>query len=313
MFSGDNKGKNTVDKPVTPHQENDVEPVTRDTISKEELMAQNEDARKIFEDIRSLRESVEALKGEDMDVLADSEPRQEPAKDLIIEDSDEILAAKQAIIEQARKDAEEERRKKEEARRKELAQMQARQEVLEAQKRAALIEEEAERKRRQAAEAERRAKAISRKQALDAMEAELQAKNEELAREEAATRETSGSTGQQAGIGGSRSAGDRREATPEEKQAFFNEQPEDSDVREKTAVPSQEVMRDLEDAKQELLMAQKQQGEVLGAISQIAEERTGKLAEEQQKKLDQQQTMLREEQERLKTMIRDGEEYWDGL
>ena len=69
MFSGDNKGKNTVDKPVTPHQENDVEPVTRDTISKEELMAQNEDARKIFEDIRSLRESVEALKGEDMDCL----------------------------------------------------------------------------------------------------------------------------------------------------------------------------------------------------------------------------------------------------
>ena len=303
MFSGDNKGKNTVDKPVTPHQENDVEPVTRDTISKEELMAQNEDARKIFEDIRSLRESVEALKGEDMDVLADSEPRQEPAKDLIIEDSDEILAAKQAIIEQARKDAEEERRKKEEARRKELAQMQARQEVLEAQKRAALIEEEAERKRRQAAEAERRAKAISRKQALDAMEAELQAKNEELAREEAATRETSGSTGQQAGIGGSRSAGDRREATPEEKQAFFSEQPEDSDVREKTAVPSQEMMRDLEDAKQELLMAQKQQGEVLGAISQIAEERTGKLAEEQQKKLDQQQTMLREEQEKLQQLL----------
>lgn len=275
MFSGDNKGKNTVDKPVTPHQENDVEPVTRDTISKEELMAQNEDARKIFEDIRSLRESVEALKGEDMDVLADSEPRKEPAKDLIIEDSDEILAAKQAIIEQARKDAEEERRKKEEARRKELAQMQARQEVLEAQKRAALIEEEAERKRRQAAEAERRAKAISRKQALDAMEAELQAKNEELA----------------------------REATPEEKQAFFSEQPEDSDVREKTAVPSQEVMRDLEDAKQELLMAQKQQGEVLGAISQIAEERTGKLAEEQQKKLDQQQTMLREEQEKLQQLL----------
>ena len=69
MFSGDNKGKNTVDKPVTPHQENDVEPVTRDTISKEKLMAQNEDARKIFEDIRSLREGVEALKGEDMDIL----------------------------------------------------------------------------------------------------------------------------------------------------------------------------------------------------------------------------------------------------
>ena len=63
------------------------------------------------------------------------------------------------------------------------------------------------------------------------------------------------------------------------------------------------MMRDLEDAKQELLMAQKQQGEVLGAISQIAEERTGKLAEEQQKKLDQQQTMLREEQEKLQQLL----------
>lgn len=300
MFSRDNEGKNTVDGSVTSHQENDVEPVTDDTISREELMAQNEEARKIFEDIKSLRESVESLKNEEMDILADPKPRQEPAaSDLVIEDTEEILAAKQAIIEQARKDAEEERRKKEEARRKELARQQARQEVLEAQKRAALIEEEAERKRRQAAEAGRRAKAISRKQALDAMEAELQAKNEELAQEEAASR----SGGQQPERRRGQDSDSRREATPEEKAAFFGETSGEGETGEKAAAPSEDVMRGLEDAKQELLMAQKQQGEVLGTISQIAEKRTEKLAEEQQRKMDQQQSMLKVEQEKLQQLL----------
>ncbi len=59
---------------------------------------------------------------------------------------------------------------------------------MDAQRRAEMVREEAERKRMQAEEARRRANAISRKQALDAMEAELQKKNRQLEEYEAWTR-----------------------------------------------------------------------------------------------------------------------------
>lgn len=52
-------------------------------------------------------------------------------------------------------------------------------------------------------------------------------------------------------------------------------------------------MKGLEEARRELLEAQKKQGDVLGAISQITEMHTEKLAEEQQKKLSQQQMLLK--------------------
>ena len=55
-------------------------------------------------------------------------------------------------------------------------------------------------------------------------------------------------------------------------------------------------MKGLEEARRELLEAQKKQGDVLGAISQITEMHTEKLAEEQQKKLSQQQILLKAEQ-----------------
>ena len=284
MFSRDNKRKDKVAGTVTANGESGTEPVTRDTISREELIAQNEDAKKVYEEILSLRKSVEALKNEDMDVLAETpaakEAPQPPqsAETMQEEDSEEIIAARQAIIDQARRDAEEERRKREEARQREIERLRAEQEVIEAQKRAALIEAEAERKRQEAAEAEKRAKAIARKQALEAMEAELQARNEELAENEKRQKRQHEVT----------------EATPEEKAAFFGET---------KAEDEREVMRGLEEAKQELLSAQRQQDAVLGAISQKAEAHTEKLAEEQKKKLSQQQEMLWSEQEKLRLLL----------
>ena len=184
MFSRGNKGKDKLNEQVTPQEQ--TEEVTRQTMSTEEFLAQNEDAKKIYEDILSLRKSVENLRNDDLSI--EVEPAQEVSgqdvkKDIYLEDTEEIIAAKQAIIEQAKRDAEKERLRQEELRRKELEAQRVQEEIRRAEIRAALIEEEAERKRKEAAEAERRAKEISRKKALEDMEAEMQARNAELYKE----------------------------------------------------------------------------------------------------------------------------------
>lgn len=270
MFPRDNEGKDKLNESVTSSKEQKSDRTENKAMSREELFSQDEEAKKIYEDIMSLRKSVEALKTDDMDILPDSGSSRQESKDIVLEDTEEIIAAKQAIIEQARRDAEAERIQREEALKRELKKKQAQQEILEAQKRAALIEEEAEKKRRRAAEAERRAKAISRKQALDAMEAEIQAKNKQLRENNTAS---------------------ESEATPEEIREFFDEdKPED-------------LMKGLEEAKKELLSAQQQQDAKIGTISQMTEKHTEKLAAEQQIKLTQQQELLKEEQAKLQDLL----------
>ena len=273
MFSRGNKGKDKLNEQVTPKEQ--TEEVTRQTMSREEFLAQNDDAKKIYEDILSLRKSVESLKNDDLSIEVESSkepPKQGVKKEIYLEDTEEIIAAKQAIIQQAKRDAEKERLRQEELRRKEIEAQRAQEEIRRAQIRAALIEEEAERKRKEAEEAERRAKEISRKKALEDMEAEMQARNAELYREEK---------------GGSREP----EATPEEIQQFFGQEEPKPPVT------------DLDEAKQVLLSAQEQQEVILEKISEIADKHTEKLAEEQQVRLTQQQILLKEEQEKLQALL----------
>ena len=182
MFPRDNKGKDKLNKPVDTGRENEPATVPRETMSREDLFAQDKDAKKIFDEIRSLRKSVETLKKDDMDVLsgAGKNSATQTGSGVNLEYTQEIKAAEQAIIKQAIRDAEAKKLEEERARRRDLENQQAKKEAMDAQRRAEMVREEAERKRMQAEEARRRANAISRKQALDAMEAELQKKNRQL-------------------------------------------------------------------------------------------------------------------------------------
>ena len=276
MFSRGNKGKDKLNESLDSQHDRQQETVNDGTMSREELLASDADAKRIYEDIMNLRKSVRTLKTDDLSIdlkksNADGQPKSGKG-DIVLEDTEEIIAAKQAIIEQARKDAEEKRRKLEEARRKEMEAKKAQQEVLEAQRRAALIEEEAERKRQEAAEAERKAKEISRKKALEAMEAERKAREERERTE--------------------KQPAEKKEeiAEPAEKTNFFKEE-------------KKEPIKDLDEAKRELLSAQEKQGEILGAISEIAGKTAEKLAEEQQIRLTQQQILLKEEQAKLQALL----------
>ena len=65
MFPRDNKGKDKLNKPVEDARDNAPANVTRETMSREDLFAQDQGAKKIFDEIRSLRESVETLKRDD--------------------------------------------------------------------------------------------------------------------------------------------------------------------------------------------------------------------------------------------------------
>ncbi len=274
-------------EPVTPKGGADDAVGVSADMSREELLQQSEEARKIMEDIRSLRASVEALKTDDIPPLTDGDSGAgagaadgqtqgaATAAGTVIEDTEAVLAAKQAIIEQAKKDEEERRLREAEERLREQERQQARQEILEAERRAALREAEAERRRLEAEEAARKARAISRQQALEAMEAETRAKNEELTEEVEKTRENRDDM-----------------ATPEEMRAFFGE---DSAAAKAATTADVSADRDrgeaepamgVDEARQELLRAQRQQDQVIGTISKAAEVRTEKLAERQQETLD---------------------------
>lgn len=150
-----------------------------DTMSREEFIKHNEDARKVYEDIMKLRASIDNLKQTGVDEVPEEIAQ---AKDTIhLKETEDIIAAKQAIIEQARRDSLEEKKRRVELARKEYEKRLQEQKALEAQKRAALIEEEAERKRKQAEEAEKNAKEVARKAALEAMEAKRKSVEEAAA------------------------------------------------------------------------------------------------------------------------------------
>lgn len=145
-----------------------------DIPAREELL-KNTDAKRVFEDLQELRKSVHSLKNAEESITrgnaADAGRSQ-----MDVKESEELRAAHKAIVEQARRDAREERRKHEEALEREMNLKRQEQKVLEAQRRAAMIEKEAERKRREALEAEKRARDVMMKQTLDAMGTEFKEK-----------------------------------------------------------------------------------------------------------------------------------------
>lgn len=264
MLRGDNERKDQPDKSI------------ENTMSREELIMHSEDARKVYEDIKKLRKRVEELRTSDAEdaLMAAEDSAKNIEEPLYIEDTEEVLAAKRAILQQAKKDAMAEKQRKEEILRREAEARIQQQKVLEAQRRAALVEEEAERKRRQAAEAERLAKEISRKKALEAMEAERRSNM----------------------------------ASEEEIADFFAEEPEENKKHEKRQESLQQPKPSLEDAKRELLSAQKQQEMSLDIISNAAERHTMKLAEVQQEKLDYQKALLKSKQQEVESVLDDQKE-----
>lgn len=259
MLWRDNERKDKTDIKT----ETGTEAVTRHTMSREELLASNEDAKKVYDEIMALRKSLESVK--QPAAINVSEIIDEKTEDNYAKESAEIIAAEQAIIARAKQDEEKARLESEALRQKQIAQQQEKQRVLEAQKRAAMVAAEAEKKRLEAIEAERKAKEISNKKAIEAMESEMLAKKAEMS----------------------------HTASKAEMDAFFGE----------SKGTANNDVDTLEQAKQELLIAQKQQNKVLDKISAITEKNTEKLAEEQHVKFQQQQELLQEEQNKLANLL----------
>lgn len=107
-------------------------------------------------------------------------------------DEQRIRAAEQAVLKGVQEDAQTRRRLEKETRWRQIQMQAEQQKALEAQKRAARISEEAEQKRQKALEAERKAKEVAHKTALEALEAERRAIEEARLRRqaEAARRKT---------------------------------------------------------------------------------------------------------------------------
>ena len=204
-------------------------------------------------------------------------------------DKEEIRAAEQAVIKGFQEDMQKKQRQEEEARKRQLQIEAEHQKALEAEKRAAKISEEAERKRLEALEAEKKAKEVARKKALEAMEAERKAREE-------AEKHKVGSVPVKSTVG---EAADM--ASPEEKAAFFGE----------TAKITGETKKEqLESLKENLQHQQKRQEKVFDAISSIAGKHTEKLSESQKAKVEElvqaqeqvsQEQKLRLQMQQLKT------------
>lgn len=240
-------------------------------MSREEFIAEDEDAKRVYQEIMELRKSVESLKSVEDPYLKETEADTATADEegsyegrrMYLEETEEVVAAKQAIIDRARKDAEKARLEREENRQKELALKEEQKKIQEAEKQAALAAAEAERKRLEAVEADKKAKEISRKKALEYMESELLAKKAEMS----------------------------HTASAEEMAEFFEEK------------SSEDTSESLEKTKQELLKAQAQQGRILDRMSELTEKNTEKLAEVHQEKMTQQQEQLQEEQQHLNALL----------
>lgn len=276
MLHRSNKGKNKLNKQVennSPKEELvSFEPLKEETISKKELLMHNEEAKKVYEDIKNLRKSVESLKQanfESVPTVTVGTSERVP-----LNDTEAIIAAKKAVLERAKKDAIEQKARQEELLRKEREAQIQQQKVLEAQRRAAMIEEEAERKRMEAEQAEKAAKKLARKTALEVMEAERKAregKEKQLLTKPAPAVEE------------------------KEKEDFFSEEKKFDEA-------------DLEEAKRELLFAQKQQEAKLDKISTVAEKHTSTLAKIQQEKFAQHTELIKNEQEEVEAILIDQKE-----
>ena len=204
-------------------------------------------------------------------------------------DKEEIRAAEKAVIKGFQEDMQKKQRREEEARKRQLQMEAEHQKALAAEKRAAKISEEAERKRLEALEAEKKAKEVARKKALESMEAERKAREE-------AEKHKAGSVPVKSTVG---EATDM--ASPEEKAAFFGE----------TAKITGETKEDqLESLKENLQHQQERQEKVFDAISSIAGKHTEKLSESQKAKVEElvqvqeqvsQEQKLRLQMQQLKT------------
>lgn len=180
-------------------------------------------------------------------------------------DKEEIRAAEQAVIKGFQEDMQKKRRREEEARKRQLQIEAEHQKAQEAEKRAAKISEEAERKRLEALEAEKKAKEVARKKALEAMEAERKAR-EEVEKHKVGSVPVKSTVGETADM-----------ASPEEKAAFFGET---------AKIPGETKKEQLESLKENLQHQQKRQEKVFDAISSIAGKHTEKLSESQKAKVE---------------------------
>ena len=263
------------------------EDIGAESFSREDILKQDEKAREMYESIIGLRKSLESLKRENP--FDSSQDGKKSAKSDVAEESEEVIAAKQAIIERAKEDKKRELERQEEERQRQIRMRQEELKVLEAQKKAARISEEAERKRIEALEAEKRAKEVARKKALELMEAE---------RRRAKEKETLS----------------QHSATPEEMAAFFGYEDNSRDVRadkKQTVYETENIEasegdghKALDDLKEGLLSEKEKQGALFGKISEIAGEKTGKMAESQKAKTEEiakiQRKLKEEQKERLR-------------
>jgi murein DD-endopeptidase MepM/ murein hydrolase activator NlpD len=210
-------------------------------------------------------------------------------------DKKEIRAAEQAVIKGLQEDMQKKQRREEEARKRQLQIEAEHQKALEAEKRAAKISEEAERKRLEALEAEKKAKEVARKKALEAMEAERKAREE-------AEKHKIGSVHKVGSVPVKSTVGEATDmASPEEKAAFFGET---------AKIPEETKKEQLESLKENLQHQQKRQEKVFDAISSIAGKHTEKLSESQKAKVEElvqaqeqvsQEQKLRLQMQQLKT------------
>ncbi len=240
--------------------DDDRSPEEIPAMTKEDIIAESQEARKMYDGLLELRKSLDALKENGIQGAA-----LEKEETVVLEETEEIREARQAIIQQARRDAEEDRRRKEEALKKAEEEKRKAQEALEAQQRAVLVAKEAERKRREAAEAAIRAKEIERKHILEKMEAETKAVEEKL--QEELERSLSQEPDRAADAGGSESG----------LQAYFQKEEEPS---------HEETVKALEEAKETLLSVHEQQEEVLADTSEAARAVTENLAMRQKKQAE---------------------------
>lgn len=278
MLRRSNKRKNQPDNSIAntslgsaPSAPTEKSSSIENTMSEEAFIQHNEDAKKVYEDIMNLRKSVENLKSTVTEGLPEGIAN---ARDEVhVKESQDVVAAKRAVVEQAKRDFLVEKEKREEAIRREQELMAQQQRAMEAQRRVALIEEEAERKRKEAEEAERRAKAEVRKLALEAMEAKRRVV-EQSAQESIV-----------------------EQYTQESKKESFRE-----DAQQKT------IDKELEIAKEQLIAAQKQQEAKLEKISYSAEVNTEILASEQQEKLGKQEAFIKTKQAEVAEIIESNKE-----
>lgn len=243
---------------------------------REEILMQDDKAREMYESIVHLRKKLESLKNENLFNDPENSGNKELKKE-VSEESEEILAAKQAVIEHARADKRKEIQKRKEEKQRMIKMRQEELKVIEAQKKAARISEEAEKKRIEAFEAEKNAKEVARRKALELMESERRRAEEKKLRRQ-------------------------HSATPEEMAAFFG----DESIVKNTAGQENAVKdghRSLDDLKENLIYEKEKQDALFDKMSEIAGEKTDKMAESQKAKTAEvarlQQKLKEEQKERL--------------